>query len=462
MTPATLATLASINPANGEVVGEVPVTPSAEIPRIVARARKALPSWKKLSLEERMAALLPGGKHLVENADTLGRLLTDEMGKPLREGIGEVKGSGATMKESLEEIAEALRPVELEDDHTESTLYYDPFGVCAAITPWNFPVGMPHWLILPALMAGNTVILKPSEETPLIAQAYVDALNEGLPEGVLQIIHGADDQGKELVAADVDMIAFTGSRETGKKIMASASSGLKRVLLELGGKDPLIVLDDADLPKAARFAAMNSFRNAGQVCVSTERIYVQKKIAPEFEKALIEVTQELRVGPGTEEGVQIGPMINAEQRDHVLGQVEAAKKSGARVVYGDSDHKGNFVTPTILADLNHDMDIMCEETFGPIACIATFDSDDEAVRMANDTPFGLGAAVFGSDVNRAKNVARQLDSAMIGVNKGCGGASGSPWVGAKQSGYGYHSSKDGHRQFAQVRIVSSPKESAKG
>jgi len=459
MTSATVTTLASINPVNGEVVGEVPITPVSEIPQIVTRSREAQKAWRKLSLEERMEMMLPGGEHLVAEAETLGRLLTDEMGKPLREGIGEVKGSGASMKEALEEIAEALRPVPLVDSHTESTLYYDPFGVCAAISPWNFPISMPHWLVLPALMAGNTVVLKPSEETPLIAQAYVDALNKGLPEGVLQIVHGADDQGKTLVAADVDLIAFTGSRETGKKILGAASSGLKRVILELGGKDPMIVLDDADLTKAARFAAMNSFRNAGQVCVSTERIYVQKRIAADFEKALIDVTKELKVGPGTEDGVQIGPMINAGQRDHVLRQLTSAREQGARVAYGGEGHEGNFVRPTILSDVDHSMDIMCEETFGPVACIATFETDDEAIELANDSPFGLGAAVFGGDADRAKTVARQLDAGMIGVNKGCGGASGSPWVGAKQSGYGYHSSKDGHRQFAQVRIVSAPKES---
>ncbi len=458
MTVTTFQTLASINPATGETVGEVPVTPAEDIPKIVAKAKAAQKEWARLSFDERIAMMAVGGKVLVDKAEELGRLLTAEMGKPLAEGTGEVKGCGMSVEPDAREVAEALAPEKREDKYTKTTQYFDPFGVCAAITPWNFPIAMPHSLVIPALTAGNAVILKPSEETPLIAQAFVDALNEGLPEGVLQIVHGADEQGKALVNSDVDLIAFTGSRETGKKILSAASDGLKRVVLELGGKDPMIVLDDADMEKAARFAAMNSFRNAGQVCVSTERIYVDQSVAEKFQNAMIEVAKTLKVGNGADEGVRVGPMISRRQKDHVLRQVDAARKAGAQVVYGENpDGEGNFVQPTILSGVNHDMEIMREETFGPVACIQTFSSDDEAVELANDTPFGLGAAVFGGDEERASQVARRLEAGMIGVNKGCGGASGSPWVGAKQSGYGYHSSTEGHRQFAQVRVVSLPK-----
>ena len=315
---------------------------------------------------------------------------------------------------------------------------------------------MPHSLVLPALMAGNAVLLKPSEETPLIAQAYADALNAVLPTHLLQVVHGADAQGKALVASSVDLIAFTGSRGAGKHILGAAAPGLKRVILELGGKDPMIVLDDADLEAAAVFAARNSYRNAGQVCVSTERIYVHERVAGPFLDLLGAKTREVRQGPGTDDGVEVGPMVNARQRDHVLRQIDAAVQSGARVVAGGSGHHGNFVRPTLLADLSPDMEIMREETFGPVACVRTFRTDDDAVREANDTPFGLGAVVFG-EAEHALRVARGLDAGMIGVNKSCGGASGAPWVGAKESGYGYHSSKAGHRQFAQARVVSVPK-----
>lgn len=453
---ATQQILQSFNPATGEVVGSVPITPLDQIPGLIQRSHKAQREWRQLSFEERAAALSEGGRVLVERAEELGSLLTREMGKPLREGIGEVRSCGLGMEEWTAEIADALRPEELEDERTRSTVYHDPYGVCAAITPWNFPISMPHSLVIPALMAGNSVILKPSEETPLIAQEYVETLARFLPADVLLIVHGADEQGKALVAGDIDIIAFTGSRETGKKILGAASSGLKRVILELGGKDPLIVLHDADIDQAAKFAALNSFRNAGQVCVSTERIYVDERIARDFEEALLRYAAELPVGPGDKEETRIGPMVNSRQRDHVLRQVETALRDGARLVGPAPRAEGNFVHPVVLADVNHEMDVMREETFGPVACVMQFQSENEAVSLANDSPFGLGAVVFGSE-ERAARVARQLDAGMIGINKGCGGASGSPWVGAKQSGYGFHSSREGHRQFTQVRVISRPK-----
>ncbi len=457
LTASSKTTLQSINPATGEVVGEVPVATPAEIEAVVARARATQPAWRALGLQKRADFVAAVGPKLAARADELGLLLTQEMGKPLAEGVGEAKHCGDTLEDTLREIVEALQPELLEDDDVISTIHHDPFGVCAAITPWNFPISMPHWTVIPALVAGNTVVLKPSEETPLIAQAYVDLLNECLPEGVLQIVHGADEAGKALVQADVDLIVFTGSRNAGRHILGAASGGLKRVILELGGKDPLIVLKDADIPEAAKFAVRNSFRNAGQVCVSTERIYVDDSIADQFEQEVVKLTAEQKVGDGVEDGVTVGPMINTRQRDHVLAQIDDAVAHGAKVIAGGEGHRDGFVMPTVLGGVTHDMDIMRTETFGPVACIARFRDIDEAVALANDTPYGLGAAVFGCDSELANEVARRLDAGMVGINKGCGGATGSPWVGAKQSGYGYHSGPAGHRQFTQSRVVSTPK-----
>jgi acyl-CoA reductase-like NAD-dependent aldehyde dehydrogenase len=296
------------------------------------------------------------------------------------------------------------------------------------------------------------VVFKPSEETPLCGQAYADVLNEVLPPHVLLVVHGADEVGKALVRSDVDMVAFTGSREVGKHIMREASATLKRLVLELGGKDPMIVLEDADLEKAAKFAAHNSFRNAGQVCVSTERIFVLDSVADSFEKALASVAAAMTVGPGSD-GADVGPMVNARQRDHVLAQVDAAVAAGARVVAGGS-HRDNFVTPTVLTDVGDDMEIAREETFGPVACVTRVASVDEAVARANDTEFGLGAVVFGRDEERAAAVARRLTAGMIGINRSVGGVAGTPWVGARQSGFGFHKSRDGHRQFTQTRVVT--------
>ncbi len=455
-TTTTQATLESFNPSTGESVGSVPITPADQVDAVIAKARAAAPAWAALSAQERADMLKPAGKVLIERADELGRILSLEQGKPLAEGIGEVKSCGQRMDNETDEVAKAVQPEILTGDGVESTIYYDPFGVCATITPWNFPILMPHWTIVPALVAGNTVVLKPSEQTPLIADEYVKILNEFLPEGVLQIVHGEDDQGKALVAGDVNLIAFTGSKTAGQHIMAAAAPGLKRLILELGSKDPCIVLEGADLDKAAAFAARNSFRNCGQVCVSTERIYVQDTIKDAFLAKLIEESKQFTIGDCCDESATIGPMVMSEQKAHVLALVEDAKAKGAKVVFGGQPHEGNFVEPTILDNLNHDMDIMTVETFGPIACVQTVKSADEAIALANDTEYGLGAVIFGEDA-QARTLARQLTAGMVAVNRPLGGAPGSPWVGARKSGIGYHSGPLGHRQFCQLRVVSTNK-----
>jgi acyl-CoA reductase-like NAD-dependent aldehyde dehydrogenase len=450
-----METLKSYNPANGNLVGEVPITSPDDIPAIVDRARAAQPAWDALGHAERARLLAKASETFAERADDLGRLITEEMGKPLAEGVGEAK-SLAHVAHELEEIGEALAPETFEDGRNNSTVFHDALGVCAAITPWNFPMSMPHWMVLPALAAGNTVILKPSEETALCGQAYADVLNAALPADVLQVVYGADDQGKRLVESDVDLIAFTGSRETGKHILRAASGELKRVILELGGKDPMVVLESADLQKAAKFAAWNSFRNAGQVCVSTERIFVPESVADQFESLMVEVGESIKQGDGLEEGVGVGPMVNAQQRDHVLGQLEKAVEEGATVLSGGSGHHDNFITPTILTGVTEEMAIAKDETFGPVACVTRVASEEDAINRANATHFGLGAVVFGEDDEQTAGVARRLTAGMIGINRAAGGAAGTPWVGARQSGYGFHKSKDGHRQFTQTRVVTRP------
>lgn len=444
--------LQSLNPATGEVVGEVPVTPPGEIPAVVSRARAAQVAWEALGPEGRADVLVKAEQVFADRAEEHGRLMTAEMGKPLKEARGEAKGVGH-LEAELREMVEALEPETVEDGRLRSTVYHDPLGVCGAITPWNFPMAMPAWMVLPALMGGNAVVFKPSEETPLSGQAYADALNEVLPEDVLLVVHGADAQGKALVQAEVDMIAFTGSREAGKHILREAAGSLKRVVLELGGKDPMIVLTDADVERAATFAAWNSFRNAGQVCVATERIFVVDEIAEEFERALSDAAAAMSVGDGNEDP-DVGPMVNRRQRDHVLTQLDAAVSSGARVLAGGQGHRGNFVTPTVLADVTDEMDIARAETFGPVACVTRVRSEDEAVERANATRFGLGAVVFGRDEAHAGAVARRLKAGMVGVNRPPGGARGTPWVGARESGFGFHKSKEGHRQFTQTRVVT--------
>jgi acyl-CoA reductase-like NAD-dependent aldehyde dehydrogenase len=448
--------LISYNPANGEVVGEVPITDPAEIPGIVEGARASAASWRAMSLEERGAALKKAGERLVERADSLGEQLSREMGKPLGRGIGEVRSCGKSMAGKVERAIAALSASSERNDKVETTLHRDPLGVCGVISPWNYPMSMPHWMVVPALMAGNAVVLKPSEETPLTAQAYAEVLAEFLPAGVLRVVHGADAQGKALVDADVNLIAFTGSRSAGIHIMRAAAGGLKRLVLELGGKDPLIVLDDADVEAAAKFAVGNSFDNSGQMCVSTERIFVHESIGDAFEKRLSDLAAEYKHGPWDAEGVKIGPMIHERQRAHVLGHIEDAIEKGATATVGGASAPDRFVLPTVLTGVREDMKIASEETFGPVACVTRFTDVEEALQVANASVYGLGAVVFGRDEERAHGVARRLDAGMIGVNKSIFGVGDTPWVGAKQSGFGYHGSADGYRQFAQTRVVSRP------
>jgi len=448
--------LASVNPYSGEVVGEVAVTPVPEINSVITRARAAQGSWGTMPLPERIAILKSAKPYLEAIAQSLGETITREQGKPIGSGKGEAAMIGAGLEAELDHIAEALAPQVLEDDNTHSTLYYDALGVCVAITPWNFPVLMPHWLVLPALAAGNAVILKPSELTPICGDMYAAAFNEVLPKDVLQVVQGEDDQGKALVAGDVDLITFTGSGTAGRHIMKSASDGLKRLILELGSKDPLIVLEDADIEKAADFAAMNSFRNSGQVCVSTERIYVDEKIAKPFLDRLLEKAAEFNVGNGMAEGTTMGPMVDARQKAHVVAQIEDAIAKGAEVLAGGVEGDGNMLSPTVLLGVTHDMDIFRDETFGPVAAVQIVPDEATALKRANDSDLGLGGVVFG-EPEHAEKIARQLVAGMIGINKGIGGAAGTPWVGARQSGYGFHASREGHQQFCQTRVVSKAK-----
>ena len=459
MTAIATETLESLNPATGEVVGDVPITPVEDIPEIVSRARAAQSEWKAIGLEGRVELLRPIAERLADESKRIGNLITSEMGKSTREAQGEASYGATQFTPELESAFDAFQPEELSDDTTRSVLYRDPLGVSAAITPWNFPMLMPQQCILPSLVAGNTVVFKPSEETPLVGQAYADILNEFLPDDVLQVVHGADEQGKALVASDIDLVVFTGSRAVGSKILTACGPDLKRVVLELGGKDALIVLEDADIDAAASYAVQNSFRNSGQVCVSTERIYVEDGVADDFENLVVEKTKMWKQGNPTDESVKIGPMVSSEQRDIVLAQLEQALKDGAVLRCGGGTND-NYIEPTVLTGCSHDMQIMHDETFGPVCCIQRFKGDAEAIALANETPYGLGGAVYG-ETQHAMNVARQLTPGMIGVNKACGGAEGTPWVGACQSGYGYHSGRDGHRQFTQVRVVSIPIHEAK-
>ena len=438
----------SYDPSNGQKLGEVAVASAGEIEKVVQKAKAAAAQWKKVSFEDRLGTIQNAYSAAETQLNSLAELLSKEMGKDIRRSTSEVQGTIWGGPYIAHSVLEALRS----KNSGGATIEYVPLGVAAIISPWNYPLAMANNLIVPALMAGNSVIWKPSEETPLIAQAFFDIIHKGFPQALLQIVHGTGEQGKMLVESDINVIGFTGSQATGKDIMAKAAPSLKRLVMELGGNDPMIVMKDADLQAAARFAVASSFENGGQMCISTERIYVDQSVADEFEQYLVALAGQYKVGPWDMDGVNIGPIINDRQHANIIAHIKDAEEKKGRIVYGSADQPAYYINPTVIADMTPDMRIEREETFGPVVCLSSYSDIEEAISRANDTTYGLGAVVYGG--TGANEVANRLEAGMIGVNQGVGGGGDVPWVGAKQSGFGFHGSPEGHRQFAQVRVVS--------
>lgn len=454
---ASARVIENLDPATGELIQAIPCADAAQVASAVSRARAAQSGWAAQPIEERAAALRRFGGALGAEADSLGELITREMGKTRRSAVGEVKGYASGVDSDTAEVQAALQPVEYEAKAQAVKTVYEPMGVVAAITPWNFPVGMPLSILVPALMAGNSVVFKPSEHTPLVGQRLAELLQDVLPEGVLELVHGDGETGAALVDSDVDMIGFVGSRATGQSIMKAAVGGLKRLVLELGGKDPMVVFSDANLDEAAKCAADQSLRNTGQVCCSVERVYVAEDIADAFEEKVIEYARAWSHGSGLEDGTKMGPLVSEHQRSLVAGQVDQAKNEGAQVRLGGElpDGPGWFYPATVLTGVQQTDSITHTETFGPVVAITRFSGEEaEGVRLANDTVYGLGANVWTGDADRGARVAAQLRAGQVGVNRYLGGAPGTPWVGARQSGYGYLGGPDGHRQFTVPKTIS--------
>ncbi|WP_163335628.1 aldehyde dehydrogenase [Desulfopila sp. IMCC35008] len=444
-----VSSLESRNPSNGEKLGEVVVTHSDTIANITKSSKKAQKKWAAEPLDERIRIIKTAWSAVETSIPGLAQLLSQEMGKDIRRSTGEVQGTIFGGPWIAESAGKALQP----GRQGRTLLEYRPLGVVGVISPWNYPLAMANNLMVPALVAGNSVIWKPSEETPLIAQAFHDIISKQLPDNLLQIIHGDGEQGRQLVESDIQLVAFTGSLAVGKKIMERASTQLTRLVMELGGNDPMIVMADADLPAAARFAVASSFENSGQMCTATERIYVDSAVADRFEEMVVSLAGQYRVGTWDMEGVNYGPLINEKQHRRVVEHILDAVDKGAELLLGTTRQEPPYISPTVLGGMTPKMKIEQEETFGPLVCMSRFTEIEEAIVRANDSPYGLGAVVFGSQ--GADYVARRLEAGMIGINQGVGGEGDSPWVGAKQSGFGFHGSPEGHRQFAQVCVISN-------
>jgi len=447
------------NPATGDRIGTVPDMGADETRKAIAAAEAAWPAWRAKTGKERSAILRKWNDLILANIDDLALILTSEMGKPLAESKGEIT-IGAAYVEWFAEEAKRIYGDTIPTPWPDRRILVvkQPVGVCAAITPWNFPHSMITRKVAPGLAAGCTVILKPAEQTPYSALALAElAERAGFPKGVLNIITGdAPAIGGELCANPaVRKISFTGSTEVGRLLMKQAAPTVKKISLELGGNAPFIVFDDADVDAAVEGAIVSKYRNTGQTCVCANRLFVQDGIYDKFAAKLAEKVKAFKVGAGTEAGVVQGPLIDTAALAKVEEHVADALAAGARAVTGGKRHSlgGTYYEPTVLAGVTPRMRIFREETFGPVAPLFRFKTDDEVVELANRTEYGLAAYFYTRDVGRAWRVAEQLEYGMVGVNTGLVTTEVAPFGGVKQSGLGREGSKYGCDEFVEVKYV---------
>ncbi|WP_443114894.1 NADP-dependent succinate-semialdehyde dehydrogenase [Herbaspirillum seropedicae] len=451
--------LAVHNPANGELLGHVPLMGAAETRRAIEAANAAWPAWKKKTAKERSAILRRWYELMLANTDDLALIMTAEQGKPLAEARGEI-GYAASFIEWFAEEGKRTYGDTIPSPSPSNRIVVikEAIGVCAAITPWNFPAAMITRKAGPALAAGCPMVLKPAEATPFSALALaVLAERAGIPAGVFSVVTGTPKEiGGEMTSNPiVRKISFTGSTGVGKLLMQQSASSIKKLSLELGGNAPFIVFDDADLDAAVEGAIASKYRNAGQTCVCANRIYVQDGVYDAFAAKLVEAVKKFKVGQGTEEGVTQGPLINEQAVQKVEQHVADALAKGARVLLGGKRHAlgHSFFEPTVLADVTPAMQVAREETFGPMAPLFRFKTDEEALALANDTEFGLASYFYSRDIGRIWRVAEGLESGMVGINTGLISNEVAPFGGVKQSGLGREGSHYGIDDYLVVKYL---------
>jgi len=461
------ALIQATNPATGADLGEVPVVTPAQLKDAMRRAREAQRDWGSRPVAQRVRVLRPVLDLLVQRRDDLASAISNETGKPRLEALTtEVMSCLELTDYYLRNSEELLAPKKLQHrllKTTQSTVVREPWGVVGLITPWNYPFFMTAGIGISALFAGNAVINKPSEFTPLVGleveRLFRDA---GVPPALYQCLPGYGDLGAALIEAGCDKISFTGSVRTGRKVGAACGERLIPVSLELGGKDPAIVLEDADLERAVRSLTWGAFTNSGQVCSSIERIYVQKEIAQPFTQRFVEETRALRQGPDHSHEVDLGSMANRMQFEVVKRQIDEARERGARILVGGEakegtgDKAGYFVSPTVISGVDGDFLVQREETFGPVVTIVAIDDADEGVRLANDSPYGLTASVWTQDDREADRIARNLHAGSVFINDALipSGAGESPWGGVKESGFGKTRGAEGLLNMTRTKHVA--------
>ncbi|MEO3429166.1 NADP-dependent succinate-semialdehyde dehydrogenase [Pelagibius sp. CAU 1746] len=447
------------NPASGEVLGTVPKMGAAETRRAIEAAEKAWPAWRGLLAKERANILRKWYDLILENQEDLARLMTLEQGKPLTEAKGEVV-YGASFIEWFAEEAKRIYGDTIPQHQPDKRIVVvkQPVGVVAAITPWNFPNAMITRKCAPALAAGCPVVIKPATQTPYSAFALAElAERAGIPAGIVNILTGsASEIGGEMTHSPVvRKLSFTGSTEVGKLLMQQCASTIKKVSLELGGNAPFLVFDDADLDAAVEGAIISKFRNTGQTCVCANRILVQEGVYDEFAAKLAEAVKKLKVGPGLEDGVSQGPLIDVAALEKVEEHVADATAKGAKIALGGARHErgGTFYQPTVLTDVTTQMKVTREETFGPVAPLFRFKTEEEGVALANDTEFGLASYFYARDMGRIWRVGEALETGMVGINTGLISTEVAPFGGVKESGIGREGSKYGIDEFLEVKYL---------
>jgi acyl-CoA reductase-like NAD-dependent aldehyde dehydrogenase len=457
--------ISSINPATSEVLHQFQCATTDEVQAAVTHARAAQPAWAELGIRKRIAVLREFQQNLHARKEQIAEAITREAGKPIAEALTtEVLVVLDAARFLIDHAYRFLRdePIphgNLATKLKSGTLVREPYGVIGIISPWNYPFSIPATETLAALVAGNAVVLKPSELTSLVAIELQSLLHAaGVPKDIFQVVLGDGATGTALVHSPIDKLVFTGSVATGKRIAAIAAERLLPVVLELGGKDPMLVLDDADLDVASSAAVWGAFVNAGQACLSVERCYVHQSLYEKFIQACVDKTKKLIVNHGEDHNSDVGPLINERQLQLVEEHVEEARAHGARVLIGGSRYPElgkNFYRPTVLADVTHAMRIMREETFGPVLPVAAFDTDDEAIQLANDSEFGLAASVWTRDRARGERIARRLDTGTVMINDviSCFGISEAPHGGIKASGIGRAHGRFGIEEMVRLKYV---------
>ncbi|CDT34314.1 Succinate-semialdehyde dehydrogenase (NADP+) [Vibrio coralliirubri] len=450
--------VAVTNPATGELIGHAPVSSETELANAIEQAHVAQKEWAKIPAKSRAALLHRWHQLILENKDDLARIMTMEQGKPLAEATGEVVYGASFIEWFAEEGKRTY------GDSIPSTVagkrlvtIKQPIGVACAITPWNFPIAMITRKAAPALAAGCSFVVKPSDETPLSAFAVVElAYQAGIPKDLLQVVLGeSPEQVGNLFTSHplIKKISFTGSTRVGSILMAQAAKGIKRTSMELGGNAPFIVFDDADIDAAVQGAMASKFRNAGQTCVCANRFYVHSKVYDEFVAKFDQAVQQLKIGNGLDEGVTIGPVVSLNAKNNIQALINRAIEQGAAPVTPTKELNGLFIQPVVLKDVKHSMDIVQQEIFGPVAPVMQFETDEKLIEMANDTIYGLASYFYSQNIHRVWNIAEALEYGMVGINDGLISTEVAPFGGVKQSGIGREGAKEGIDEYMDIKYL---------